>query len=263
MLEEDSAGIHPAYGQIPIVESGEPLVEIPQHFPRLLPHPYEAAGAPYHGQSPWFLRAGAVQALEAAQTTLMQVQPGWRIAIFDAWRPLAVQAFMVWRQFRAEAAALGCAQDLDGYPNPEALATQDPALYAQLAPRVYRFWGIANPDPAHPPPHSTGAALDCTLVDAQGNEIPMGGPVDDFTDRAEPAYFADAPPGSPEAQWQQHRVWLRDALQGQSFAQHPGEWWHFSLGDQLWAWRMGQSVARYGRINTPVDDASTAPVPTA
>ena len=21
------------------------------------------------------------------------------------------------------------------------------------------------------------------------------------------------------------------------FAQHPNEWWHFSYGDQLWAWK--------------------------
>ena len=26
------------------------------------------------------------------------------------------------------------------------------------------------------------------------------------------------------------------------------EWWHFSWGDQLWAWRMGQPRAVYGRV---------------
>jgi D-alanyl-D-alanine dipeptidase len=31
------------------------------------------------------------------------------------------------------------------------------------------------------------------------------------------------------------------------FAQHPNEWWHFSHGDQLWAWRTGQTQAIYGR----------------
>jgi D-alanyl-D-alanine dipeptidase len=32
------------------------------------------------------------------------------------------------------------------------------------------------------------------------------------------------------------------------FAQHPGEWWHFSWGDQLWAWRTQQPGAVYGRV---------------
>jgi D-alanyl-D-alanine dipeptidase len=31
------------------------------------------------------------------------------------------------------------------------------------------------------------------------------------------------------------------------FAQHPNEWWHFSHGDQLWAWRQQQPIAHYGR----------------
>ncbi|MFM7652374.1 MAG: D-alanyl-D-alanine dipeptidase, partial [Vulcanococcus sp.] len=34
---------------------------------------------------------------------------------------------------------------------------------------------------------------------------------------------------------------------GAGFEQHPNEWWHFSYGDQLWAWRAGQDVACYGR----------------
>lgn len=29
------------------------------------------------------------------------------------------------------------------------------------------------------------------------------------------------------------------------FAQHPNEWWHYSFGDQLWAWRKGEAVAVY------------------
>jgi D-alanyl-D-alanine dipeptidase len=32
------------------------------------------------------------------------------------------------------------------------------------------------------------------------------------------------------------------------FVQHPNEWWHFSWGDQLWAWRSAATAARYGRV---------------
>ncbi|MCZ0900835.1 D-alanyl-D-alanine dipeptidase, partial [Microcoleus sp. HI-ES] len=37
------------------------------------------------------------------------------------------------------------------------------------------------------------------------------------------------------------------------FQQHPNEWWHFCLGDQMWAWLTNQNnsgsqlIARYGR----------------
>jgi D-alanyl-D-alanine dipeptidase len=32
------------------------------------------------------------------------------------------------------------------------------------------------------------------------------------------------------------------------FARHPNEWWHFSHGDQLWAWLRGEPQAHYGRL---------------
>jgi D-alanyl-D-alanine dipeptidase len=38
------------------------------------------------------------------------------------------------------------------------------------------------------------------------------------------------------------------------FERHPQEWWHFSLGDQLWAWQRQQQtgelvMAHYGRAD--------------
>ncbi|MBU2754822.1 M15 family metallopeptidase [Acidithiobacillus sp. CV18-2] len=252
-----SEEFHKEYSRIPITECGEALIEIPVRFPRLLPHPYVAAGAPYADSSPWFLRSGVVAALKEAQSVLEERNPGWSIAIFDAWRPLAVQAFMVWRQFIDEASTLDVGtRELAGACNdPMELRSRHPELYADLAARVYRFWGIANPDPSHPPPHSTGAALDCTLLDEQGAPVPMGGPVDDFSDRASPDYFANAQMTSAEAQFHHHRKILQRALCQRGFVQHPGEWWHFSLGDQFWAWRTRAAYARYGRVDSPRKNA--------
>ena len=31
------------------------------------------------------------------------------------------------------------------------------------------------------------------------------------------------------------------------FVQHPNEWWHFSYGDQLWAWTNKNRKAIYGK----------------
>lgn len=46
------------------------------------------------------------------------------------------------------------------------------------------------------------------------------------------------------------RVW-RDRLSGAmsiaGFVNYPHEWWHFSYGDQYWAWRTGVPTALYGR----------------
>ncbi len=251
--------MRPDYLNIPIRDCGEPLQEIPESaFPRVAPHPYLAVGAPYTG-SPWRLRSGALSALYRAQSLLSGRRPGWRIALFDAYRPLAVQRFMVWDAFRREAQAMGCLTRLSSCAGPDALERLDPEIHTLLAPKVYRFWGIPDPDPCRPPPHSTGAAIDCKLVDGEGRDVPMGGPVDDFTDRAIPNFYASALPGTPEYLHHRNRELLVSVMTQAGFAQHVGEWWHFSIGDQMWAHAVGATHALYGRIPFA---AIGAPAPT-
>ena len=83
------------YQRIPIFECGDAIVDIPSEFPRVSPHPYEKLGAPYEARSPFYLRQGVVDRLLIAQQTLQKDHPQWRIQIFDAYRPVAVQQFMV------------------------------------------------------------------------------------------------------------------------------------------------------------------------
>ncbi|WP_271255300.1 M15 family metallopeptidase [Pseudanabaena sp. Chao 1811] len=32
------------------------------------------------------------------------------------------------------------------------------------------------------------------------------------------------------------------------FVRHPHEWWHFSYGDQIWAWICNEKLAIYGGV---------------
>jgi D-alanyl-D-alanine dipeptidase len=85
------------YQLVPIQECHEPLVEIPPQFARETPHPYLRLSAPYSNCSPYYLRQGVLNRLLQAQVELRQVQPDWNIQIFDAYRPIPVQQFMVKR----------------------------------------------------------------------------------------------------------------------------------------------------------------------
>ena len=38
------------------------------------------------------------------------------------------------------------------------------------------------------------------------------------------------------------------AMNQAGFVQHPCEWWHFSFGDQLWAWYTKSDAAFYGAV---------------
>lgn len=230
------------YQQVPIAECHEPLVAIPlKQFTVVQPHPYEELGAPYGEKSPYFLRQGVLESLIQAQKALQAQQPGWRIQIFDAYRPVAVQQFMVDH-------ALQELLDIQGLSSTELRPAQRQALEAE----VYRFWAPPSPDPATPPPHSTGAAVDVTFVDSHQEPVDMGSPIDEISERSLPDHFAADP--NPEAQqWHRHRCLLHEVMATAGFRRHPYEWWHFSQGDQLWAWLEGQHqgsapTARYGRV---------------
>lgn len=235
-----------AWQSIRIADCGDPLVAIPAApFAFTAPHPYVAFGAPYAGRSPWLLRRGVLDALLRAQDALASRRPGWRLKLFDAWRPVAVQAFMVWREFRLQAEAAG--RSLEGCRSPAELAASDPDLYATLAATVFMFWSMPSDDPLTPPPHSTGAALDLTLQDAAGRDVDMGGAIDEMTERAWPDHHANATELRLRA-CHENRQLLNAVMNAAGFSRHANEWWHFSLGDQMWAWARGEDAAIYGGV---------------
>ncbi|MEP0871068.1 D-alanyl-D-alanine dipeptidase [Trichocoleus desertorum AS-A10] len=213
------------YQQIAIAECGEPLVPIPldifaiEHL-----HAYQKLGAPYGDKSPYYLREQVVARLLQAQQQLQACCPSWRIQVFDAYRPIAVQQYMVDYTF----AELVQGQ---GLQLQELTDAQKQSIWEQ----VHQFWAVPNVNPATPPPHSTGAAVDVTLVDASGAPVNMGSPIDEISPRSFPDFFADQPELEAQ-QYHQNRQLLKQVMTSAGFLQHMNEWWHFSWGDQLWAW---------------------------
>ncbi|MGB8701709.1 MAG: M15 family metallopeptidase [Thermosynechococcaceae cyanobacterium] len=241
------------YWDIPIVECNEPLVAIaPEEFVCANPHPYVALGAPYGDESPFFVRQGVLRALQAAQTLLQQEHPAWRLFIFDAYRPVAVQQFMVDYTFAAVLQERGLARS-------QLSETETTCLWEE----VYQLWAPPILDRHTPPPHSTGAAVDITLFDTQTQEtVFMGSPIDEFSARSQPDYFGTLAANATleegdralAALAHHHRQLLCHVMDQAGFQRHPGEWWHFCLGDQMWAWLVSQDqsgearYARYGRL---------------
>ena len=230
------------YQQVLIKDCGEPLVPLPlSNFAVVTPHPYVALGAPYGDRSPYWVRQSVATALHQAQQYLQAQYPGWRLQIFDAYRPLAVQQFMV--DYTAQELAQQQRLDLAKASNAERQA---------LMAQVHQFWALPSANPNTPPPHSTGAAIDLTLVDERGQPLDMGSPIDEVSVRSHPDHFQPHTDAYGQ-QAHQHRVLLRRVMNAAGFEQHPNEWWHFSLGDQLWAWLWAKSsgqaaIARYGSM---------------
>lgn len=75
--------------------------------------------------------------------------------------------------------------------------------------------------PAEGSKHNRGAAVDVSLVTADGHAVEMPTAHDDFSDRAVPGH----PSWTPLAA--EHAKALDDAMRAQGFSQLATEWWHY------------------------------------
>lgn len=148
---------------------------------------------------------------------------GLELFVYDAWRPLSIQNYMhdVWF--------------------PEVLRKKYPHWDEERIMReVENYWAkgaTGDPDPNSPPPHGTGAALDLTIRVIGGSELWMGTIVDDVSSRAhtdalERKHY-DLSFSEDEAIGNRRLLyWL---MRSMGFMNNPTEWWHYSVGDQMWA----------------------------
>jgi D-alanyl-D-alanine dipeptidase len=71
--------------------------------------------------------------------------------------------------------------------------------------------------------HTRGTAVDVTLVDKVGNELPMPSPFDDFTEAAHRDSKAMT------ATQRANMLTLQDVMTRHGFEPYPYEWWHFDF----------------------------------
>ncbi|MGO4421161.1 M15 family metallopeptidase, partial [Streptomyces sp. MCAF7] len=93
-------------------------------------------------------------------------------------------------------------------------------------------------------PHSAGAAVDLTLVTADGRELDMGTRVNASPEESDGACYTHADNIGPEAR--ANRRMLGAALTAAGLVNYPTEWWHWSFGDRYWALATGADSALYG-----------------
>ena len=203
---------------VPIQDNGEPLVDPRTLSPRIHfaeKHPK----FPDMTRTPQVRRRVAEMLAQAAESS----PEGIDIQIVEGFRPLAQQRFM-YEQIKAE--------------------------YAKRHPEwsratLHRMTNIlsAPPDDPCPPPHTTGGAIDLTLIRLPSGELlDMVSPFE-WDETSAPTHL----PGlSPEAQ--ANRKLLIDTLEKTGLTNYAGEWWHWSYGDFGWALRVHAPRALYDRL---------------
>jgi len=186
----------------------EPLVPLEHRRVRVLSN-YWHAGWKEAIPTTW-LRAEALDRLGHVADALPD---RLGLAVFDAWRPLSLQAEL-WDA-----------------------AYSEPGL-----PEGYVAEPIA--DPATPPPHVTGGVVDLTLT-LDGVPLALGTGFDDFTVQAAPTALEHRPGIARDL-----RRTLYHAMRGGGFVVLHCEWWHFEFGTRRWAAITGNRP-RYGPAAPP------------
>ncbi len=166
----------------------------------------------------------AARALRAASDEL--VQRGYRLKIYDAYRPRrAVAHFVRWAE-----------------------ATEDTRMRAYFYPDVDKSLLFEQGYIAEKSGHSRGSTVDLTLFDmATGREADMGGTFDWFGIESHPdwcgdpetlEYTGEFPGGTPptggriNADQFRNRMLLREVMMRHGFRPLEEEWWHFTLIDE-------------------------------
>ncbi len=204
-----------ALRHVPIRECGEPLVDFHALYPRLLMDKPR-----FHYRRETLIRESVAAMLSRADASL---PGGYRLAIVEGWRAPLIQRRMylaVWDTFAKR--------------HPE-------WSVVRLRRTVNRFTA-----PIHsrvPPPHTTGGAVDVSLVDDAGKPYEMCSP---YAARDPRAFISDVQGLSEEAA--RNRAILRESMAGTGLTNYPSEYWHWSYGDQGWAYRGGHPAAIFGAI---------------
>lgn len=193
-------------------DCGEPLVSLsvlcperivcaPAYYARRLPGALEDC----------LLREGAARRLLEAARAL---PAGWKLQIFDGWRPARVQKALFDEYFCRLAARE---------------ENQDRTV-REVIGLTREFVSFPGGDAARPFVHGSGGAVDLTILDGEGQALPMGTGFDDFTPLSHLRSFE-----GQEGIVRDNRRLLYSLMTGAGFTGYPFEWWHYDYGDGFWA----------------------------
>lgn len=203
---------------IPAKECGEKLVSLRNYSEEIvieidsMSKKYEALE-----EDECYVRESVAKMLVEAQSFL---PIGFRLKIFDGYRSLETQQ-KIYNSVYLELKEKNLGWDEE-----------------KLSSEVENW--VANPKAI--PPHSTGGAVDVTIVDEEGEELDMGSQTNSISENS----ITDAKNISAEAR--ENREMLIEIMTKAGFVNYPGEWWHWCYGDRMWAYFAKKSYAIYGGI---------------
>lgn len=208
--------------KIETCENGEKLINISNLNSRIIcsPHYYNK-GIP-NAEKNCYLRQSVYSRLLEALCTLPK---GYSFKVFDAWRPYAVQKFL-FEQYAKK------------------IENSEHISFLEAMEKAKRFVSYPSLDEKKPFVHSTGGAIDLTIIDNNGKELNMGTEFDDFSSLA----YTDHFDCTSSDEIRNNRRLLYYVMTNAGFSNYPSEWWHYDYGDAFWAFENDMKTAIFGGI---------------
>lgn len=212
--------------KIPVIENGEPLLNLADFLPDLVPR-MSKRRIEFAGTEIFLARETVAHMLSQAAKLLA---PNYRLVLYDAHRPIEYQRGR-YEQVHADIRSR----------NPQ--ASED-----KINELTFQVVFPPDEDPQKSPPHATGGAIDLTIIKTDGTEIDMGSRYGIYDDDVENQRHMTNSKNISSIQ-RQNRIVLIQAMVESGFCNYPGEWWHFMYGDREFAAYEGLSHAIYGRAD--------------
>lgn len=200
---------------VPIQENFDPLVDFTSYCPDLL---IDTQRFVYQRQN--WVRKSVADRLNEATT---KVPKGLKLALLEGWRAPHIQLRM--------------------YLAVEKMLRERHPEWSDV--KLKRKLNQFTAPPHHkkvPPPHTTGGAIDVFLAHPNGKLLNHILPFERNDHRCFPMYAEGLGDEAKET-----REILRSCLEPTGLTNYPSEYWHWSYGDQGWAYRGGHPHALYDK----------------
>ncbi|MGM0421275.1 MAG: M15 family metallopeptidase [Bacillota bacterium] len=217
-------------GEIPIREFGEELIPASYIPGKIIVRPaYFIEGIPGSFPECYVRRSVLDKLIQAAE----YLEPSYKFILFDSWRPYKIQKKLFELYLHK-------------------LKKEHPHLDEDtLKKKAGKYVAPPSQDPAAPSPHSTGGAVDISIVDGRGRLLNMGTKFDATNERSSTRYYENlhrkkGKLNQVEKLYLNNRRLLYNVMTEVGFTNYPEEWWHYDFGNQSWAYFSDKETAFYG-----------------
>lgn len=160
-----------------------------------------------------YVRKEVLEKLIIAQSSLPE---GLFLRIWDAWRPFELQKEL----FEVYSKKIINKFHLRELSEKDRISV------------ISKYVSVPYFDKLRAPVHTTGGAVDVTLIDNYGCELNMGTGFDSFSPKTHTDYFES----TNNEEIKKNRRILYRAMTLAGFTNLPSEWWHYDYGDVFWSY---------------------------